>query len=68
MIAAQPKQAEFDQKTPILAVGVDNGHGLLKVALDADSRQMKPTFRRLLVESEGFFEREPNCNLLKSSC
>jgi hypothetical protein len=28
----------------------------------------KPTFRRLLVESEGFFEREPNCNLLKSSC
>ncbi len=41
MIAAQPKQAEFDQKTPILAVGVDNGHGLLKVALDADSRQMK---------------------------
>ena len=41
MIAAQPKQAEFDQGTPILAVGVDNGHGLLKVVLDADSRQMK---------------------------
>ncbi len=41
MIATQPKQADFDQRTPILAVGVDNGHGLLKVALDADSRQMK---------------------------
>ena len=41
MIAAQPKQAEFYERTPSLAVGVDNGHGLLKVALDADSRQMK---------------------------
>ena len=41
MIATQPKQADFDQRTPILAVGVDNGHGLLKVVLDADSRQMK---------------------------
>ena len=41
MIAIQPKQADFDQKAPITAVGVDNGHGLIKVALDADSRQMK---------------------------
>jgi hypothetical protein len=41
MIATQPKQADFDQRTPILAVGVDNGHGLLKAAIDADSRQMK---------------------------
>ncbi len=41
MIATQPKQVDFDRSTPILAVGVDNGHGLLKVVVDADSRQMK---------------------------
>ena len=41
MIAIQPKQAEFDQKTLLQAVGVDNGHGLLKVVVDNDSRQLK---------------------------
>ena len=41
MIVIQPKQADFDQRTPIVAVGVDNGHRLLKIVLDADSRQMK---------------------------
>jgi len=41
MIAIQPKQTDSDQKVPKLAVGVDNGYGLLKVVLDADFRQMK---------------------------
>lgn len=41
MIATDLKTVDFDRSTPILAVGVDNGHGLLKTALDADSRQIK---------------------------
>ena len=41
MIATDPKTVSFDRSTPILAVGIDNGHGLLKAAFDADSRQMK---------------------------
>jgi hypothetical protein len=41
MMATDPKTVDFDRSTPILAVGVDNGHGLLKAAIDADSRQMK---------------------------
>ncbi len=41
MMATDPKTVDFDRSTPILAVGVDNGHGLLKAAIDADFRQMK---------------------------
>ncbi len=41
MIAADPKTVGFDRSTPILTVGADNGHGLLKLVLDADPRQMK---------------------------
>ncbi len=41
MIAVQPKQAESNRSTPPTAVGVDNGHGLLKLAIGADSSQMK---------------------------
>jgi hypothetical protein len=41
MIATDPKTPDFDRSTPILAVGADNGHGLLKLVLDNDSRQMK---------------------------
>jgi hypothetical protein len=41
MIAVRPKQAESNRSTPPTAVGVDNGHGLLKLAIGADSSQMK---------------------------
>lgn len=41
MITTDPQTVEFDRSTPILAVGIDNGHGLLKAVVDNDSRQMK---------------------------
>ncbi len=41
MIANDPKTVSFDRSTPILTVGADNGHGLLKLVVDADPRQMK---------------------------
>jgi hypothetical protein len=41
MIQTDPKPLEFDRGSPILPVGVDNGHGLLKLVIDSDARQMK---------------------------
>jgi hypothetical protein len=40
MILPQPKSAETDQNAPFTAVGADNGHGLLKLAIGADISQM----------------------------
>lgn len=41
MILPQPKKAETDRNTPFMAVGADNGHGLLKLVMGADSGQMR---------------------------
>jgi hypothetical protein len=41
MIAIDPKTANLSRSTPPTAVGVDNGHGLLKLTIGADSSQMK---------------------------
>jgi hypothetical protein len=41
MIAIDPKTIDFSRSTPATAVGIDNGHGLLKLAIGADSSQMK---------------------------
>ncbi len=41
MIAIDPKTINLSRSTPPTAVGVDNGHGLLKLAIGADSSQMK---------------------------
>jgi hypothetical protein len=41
IVTSQPKKAETDRSPLALAVGADNGHGLLKLTIDGSSNQMR---------------------------